>query len=379
MYQLDFTSTDLYRQVRQAFTDFAHENQSSIINKKIIFSDKESNIKLDFDWFKAHLMFPQILLQFCKKPCLLSREHMDEDITVKELNGDIKRRYKKHMRDLRAEMVAVSSNFSKSSQLPRFFSLEDFSAYCLASPDSSMAVIGDYYNVSPRKFLLENFKDFKELGCQQIFLEYLSVSDQRLLDEWFFDQDLSLPLPREIEIYVMALDLSFVRLALNYGADAEFERNYRSFDLRHMLFAAKAAGIRPMAFEDDLSLYSLRNDAHILPSDRVKIVRDRLENVCLAEGKLKKSLFFLSPKSVLPQMQIANLASDTEIKIVSIHDDNLNFPDKPESVMASETDYFNQMELCFSEHDINRLISPNEYHLVNLLLQMPQIKLYNNF
>ena len=54
------------------------------------------------------------------------------------------------------------------------------------------------------------------------------------------------------------------------------------------------------------------------------------------------------------------------IRTISIHDDSSHFPDKSEELNIKEAEYFNREDLCFSEHDINRLVLPNQYHVLHI-------------
>lgn len=367
MYRFNFASTSLYHKAEKYFLEFQQENQLDLMDSTILFDEVHYKIQMNYNWVEMNNLFPSFLRIFLGKQNLLSKQggEVGLDVTITDLDGNISLRYKQFLKKLKHNRDHVALNL-KGSELapPRLGEINDLLDFLSEDQNPGIIIAGEYYNFSPRRFLINNLTELKIRGCNVIVLEHFLSSQQDILDDWIAgNQKL---MPRALEMYVKSLDMAWLMKAMAYGVDTDFEQSYQQSSLETLLYAAKENSMSVVALEDECSLYSLLNVDEVRKCDRAKIICTKAAAFCNNMGDTIRPIFMSSLGSVIDCDRVLSVNDTLGYKTISIYDDGSYFPDKSEELSAREADYFNREELCFSEHQLNRLSMPNQHHIFHL-------------
>lgn len=341
MYEINFRTTKLFNQVSDDLRKFLEEN--NLANNKVKFIKYRKTIRFAYNFFEMRILFKQI---FAKSLDIadfhfFNINNFDRGFDIKYLGLDLETRY---------------NHFTQSFRKPEIYFNHQQREEEKICQENGLLLCSENYYISARKLLIENMREFKEMGYNNIVLEYFLKDQSEIINDWF--QSKHKLIPREIEIYVKSLDMQNLQTAISYGCDLAFERNFAIYNLENLLYAMKQNNMEIVGFEDELSLFSLENYNIIKPHDRALICKDKINFYNLQKGKKTKPIFLLSNDILESYNEIISDLENYNMDLVAIHDDEIHFPDKPESLKQKSAEINNKVPFNLSEHDLYQIVKP---------------------
>lgn len=197
------------------------------------------------------------------------------------------------------------STISPSNKAPELISQ-------LLHTNAGISLGESHVDLSPKKFLIENMKEFKQNGVQTIFFEHLcSELHQGELDEYMKSPP-GAPMPIGLALYLHALDEGHMMLSNGTPNFLDLKTRY---NYTEVVKAAKQEGIRVVAIDTDAT-YSIDADS----DTRIKIMNYQAKKIIDNNKDSSKWICFVGSAHINTYHKIPGMSELTGTPSLVIED-----------------------------------------------------------